>query len=161
MFITIKYLKILYYIFNFHASSSFQFRRSSYHAHNRLTMSLFSQCSVTCGEGTETRLVACITLEHLEGQMMSPTQCDMAVKPSVERLCNLHTCPRIDRIVSISSNDVTGTAHWRVGHFGRVSCIFCCCFSSQAEPCLCLQWADILQSMTVFSIFSFMYALPL
>ena len=94
------------------------------HVCNRLTMFFLSQCSVTCGEGTETRLVACITLEHLEGQAMSPTQCDMAVKPSMERLCNLHTCPRIDRIVSISSNDVTGTAHWRVGHFGRVRIVF-------------------------------------
>ena len=71
--------------------------------------------------------MACITLEDLEGQVTNPTQCDMAVKPSIERLCNMHSCRRVESIASISSNDVTGTAHWRVGHFGRVGLVFDLC----------------------------------
>ena len=81
------------------------------------------QCSVTCGAGVETRLVACVSLEQLETQVAAvtaSTQCDVAVKPSGEKSCNLHSCHRGYNIASISSNRVVGTAHWRVGSWGQV-----------------------------------------
>ena len=81
------------------------------------------QCSVTCGEGVATRLVACITLEELEGQSPNPTHCEVELQPPRDRLCNMQTCIKEKDydIISISTNSVVGMAHWRAGPWGGVS----------------------------------------
>ena len=83
------------------------------------------QCSITCGSGIETRYVACMVLDDLEEQMATINECDMNVKPSSERTCNRDPCVNTNDfdIVSISSNRVTGSSHWRAGPWGGVSTV--------------------------------------
>ncbi|XP_048253836.1 A disintegrin and metalloproteinase with thrombospondin motifs 16-like [Haliotis rufescens] len=54
--------------------------------------SSWSQCSVTCGSGEETRLVHCIN-RHLR---KLSTGCDTGQKPLVRRQCHKHPCPTPD-----------------------------------------------------------------
>lgn len=80
------------------------------------------QCSETCGPGIERRYVTCMILDDLQEQRPAPAECDMSVKPAEERACNKLLCvqpPNLD-IVSISSNRVVGTSHWRAGSWGGV-----------------------------------------
>lgn len=81
------------------------------------------QCSITCGSGIETRYVACMVLDDLEEQMATMSECDVAVKPASERTCNRDPCvqPRDFDVISISSNRVQGSSHWRAGPWGGVS----------------------------------------
>ncbi|ELU06312.1 hypothetical protein CAPTEDRAFT_158288 [Capitella teleta] len=83
----------------------------------------WTSCSVTCGEGVATRLVACISLEELEEQRAQPTQCDVELQPPREKLCNVQACVREEdyAILSISSNSVVGSSHWRAGPWGGCS----------------------------------------
>lgn len=78
---------------------------------------------MSCGEGIATRLVACITLEELEEQMSHPTQCELELQPPREKICNNEPCVKEKDydIISISSNSVVGSAHWRAGPWGGVS----------------------------------------
>lgn len=79
------------------------------------------QCSVSCGEGKATRYVACITMGELEQQITEHGECDIDVKPSHERRCNSQPCIQQETdIISIGSNRVEGTSHWRVGPWGGV-----------------------------------------
>lgn len=84
----------------------------------------WTYCSVTCGRGHETRYVACVTLEELEEQVISSTsQCDVTVKPPTERICNRQDCLQEKHfdILTISSNRVDGTVHWRAGPWSPCS----------------------------------------
>ncbi len=85
--------------------------------------SCFLQCSITCGSGIETRYVACMVLDDLEEQMATLSECDVSVKPSSERTCNKDPCvePQDFDVISISSNRVIGSSHWRAGPWGGVS----------------------------------------
>ena len=66
--------------------------------------------------------MTCMVLDDLHEQLPS-VECDVDVKPAEERACNEQLCvqPRQLDIVSISSNRVVGTAHWRAGAWGGVS----------------------------------------
>ena len=70
--------------------------------------------------------MACMVLDDLEEQMATVSECDMSVKPPSERTCNRDPCVNINDfdIVSISSNRVTGSSHWRAGPWGGVSYFF-------------------------------------
>ena len=64
-----------------------------------------------------------MVLDDLEEQMATINECDVSVKPTSERACNRDPCvnPSDFDIVSISSNRVTGSSHWRAGPWGGVS----------------------------------------
>ena len=98
-------------------------------------LSFHGQCSVTCGEGRETRYVACMSLEELEEQKRGQSECDVAIKPPTERICNRRDCLQDKQlsIIAISSNSVVGTTFWRAGPWGPV-----CVALSLSIPCLCI-----------------------
>ena len=66
-----------------------------------------------------------MVLDDLEEQMATINECDVSVKPTSERACNRDPCvnPSDFDIVSISSNRVTGSSHWRAGPWGGVSTV--------------------------------------
>ena len=77
------------------------------------------QCSVTCGHGVQTRLVTC-TLAN--PQPVEEIQCDVNMKPEVERECILDDCkPEDFDIGVIITNTVVDISHWRVGPWSPVS----------------------------------------
>lgn len=77
------------------------------------------QCTVTCGEGIQTRFVACT----FNQQRQDDRFCDITVKPETEIRCNRGTCltPDSFNIAVITSNKVVGTTHWRIGSWSAVS----------------------------------------
>jgi len=64
--------------------------------------------------------VACFKLDHHRG---NDEECDVKSKPDMRRKCNRGNCPEIKdyEISVITSNDVEGTSHWRVGPWSDVS----------------------------------------
>ena len=65
----------------------------------RAATSLDAQCSTTCGDGVQRRLVWC--QQGTDGGGVSELQCDVATKPLQTRPCNLGECQL--------------PARWRVG----------------------------------------------
>jgi hypothetical protein len=94
-------------------------------------LTLWLQCSVTCGEGgVETRYVACLVQrpEDDSEQIVSENYCDMATQPSAERQCRLADCTRSRRgkpnsshenVVKHEVNDGSST-EWRTGPWSPV-----------------------------------------
>ncbi|BFZ08740.1 hypothetical protein BsWGS_11778 [Bradybaena similaris] len=79
----------------------------------------WSDCTVTCGEGIQTRFVACT----FNQQRQDDRFCDITVKPETEIRCNRATCLTADTfdVAVITSNRVVGTTHWRVGQWSMCS----------------------------------------
>ncbi|KAK7486510.1 hypothetical protein BaRGS_00022176, partial [Batillaria attramentaria] len=72
----------------------------------------WSDCTVTCGEGIQTRYVKCM----FNKQITDESLCDMVVKPDTEIRCNRGTCISPDEgdfnVGVITSNKVEGTSRW-------------------------------------------------
>ena len=77
------------------------------------------QCSVTCGDGVQIRIVTCTMYDQRQDERF----CDVSIKPETEIQCNRGTCLSHDdlSIAVITSNKVVGTYHWKVGPWNRVS----------------------------------------
>jgi len=50
----------------------------------------WTECSKTCGGGTQTRVIAC---KRSDGLYVDPFYCDASKKPITERACNTNACP--------------------------------------------------------------------
>ncbi|XP_070193825.1 A disintegrin and metalloproteinase with thrombospondin motifs 9-like [Littorina saxatilis] len=81
----------------------------------------WSDCTVTCGEGTQTRYVECMFNEQIKDESF----CSTVVKPSTEIRCNRGTCISPDeddfKTGVITSNRVEGTSRWLTWDWAAVS----------------------------------------
>ncbi|XP_054770254.2 uncharacterized protein LOC129278063 isoform X2 [Lytechinus pictus] len=64
----------------------------------------YSECSVTCGEGVQTRDVSCVELDNgVPGNVTSDSQCNDP-RPDSTVECELDQCPSCDRNYTLSSS---------------------------------------------------------
>ncbi|XP_041481881.1 uncharacterized protein LOC121429044 isoform X7 [Lytechinus variegatus] len=64
----------------------------------------YSECSVTCGEGVQTRDVSCVELDNgVPGNVTSDSQCNDP-RPDSTVECELEQCPSCDRNYTLSSS---------------------------------------------------------
>ncbi|XP_012936105.1 A disintegrin and metalloproteinase with thrombospondin motifs 9 [Aplysia californica] len=79
----------------------------------------WSDCTVTCGEGIQTRFVVCT----FNQQRQDDRFCDVTSRPETEIRCNRGTCLSADElsVAVITSNKVVGTSHWRIGSWTHCS----------------------------------------
>lgn len=82
---------------------------------------MFFQCTVSCGEGVQTRYVECMFNEQITDESF----CDTVVKPDTEIRCNRGTCISPEegdfKTGVITSNRVEGTSRWLTWDWGAVS----------------------------------------
>ncbi|KAK3601758.1 hypothetical protein CHS0354_016122 [Potamilus streckersoni] len=80
----------------------------------------WSECSVTCSKGIQTRYVACVMID---GQDVDALICDMDIKPATRRTCDAGKCIPFEDfdIGRITSNTVINISHWRVGPWSGCS----------------------------------------
>ena len=73
--------------------------------------SFYMQCTVTCGEGTQTRMVGCV---HLDRQV-EEEKCFKDLKPVSVQVCRLQEC------ASVSASSLHNVSNWRAGEWSGVS----------------------------------------
>ncbi|KAL4226991.1 A disintegrin and metalloproteinase with thrombospondin motifs 9 [Mactra antiquata] len=96
-------------------------------------MGNWGECTVSCGEGTQTRAVVCSVFESNSADEI---HCDMDVKPISERQCNMEDCKHEDyKIMKITTNNVVGISHWMVGQWS--ACSTSCGIGWQRRQVLC------------------------
>ncbi|XP_072124224.1 A disintegrin and metalloproteinase with thrombospondin motifs 20-like isoform X1 [Mobula birostris] len=103
----------------------------------------WSPCSATCGPGTATRQVVCVTFQH---QLAAESDCEAMERPAEEQGCSLASCPHVypphDYPARSAQRDLTpppadypshdtvsqnrwsnpsGTSQWRTGPWGACS----------------------------------------
>ena len=78
------------------------------------------QCSVTCGVGRVTRLVAC-SAENAHSSRDVNVVCDDASKPDAERECVEHACVTSSSTTVATRVMTTEGTVWRSGPWGAVS----------------------------------------
>ena len=59
--------------------------------------SSFAQCSVSCGQGVQRRLVVC---QLNNGTYLNDKACDVTYKPKTEQICENRKCPQIAKWVT-------------------------------------------------------------
>ncbi|GIY63961.1 a disintegrin and metalloproteinase with thrombospondin motifs 9 [Caerostris extrusa] len=85
----------------------------------RWTTGKWSECSVTCGTGIQSRRVMCLSNERNP----SDERCDLNSKPRKERGCHLRFCPNSSSSQEIGQNSVENRSeyYWRTGLWGKCS----------------------------------------
>jgi len=61
-----------------------------------MDVAYFSQCSTTCGPGTQDRQITCRTKETETSIMLADDKCNQT-KPDMSRPCNLGSCDSMDQ----------------------------------------------------------------
>ena len=78
---------------------------------------------MTCGQGRETRYVACMIMTERGEEMTTESECDVSIQPTTEQACHMTPCANdtVSKFDISSSNRVIISSHWRAGPWGGVS----------------------------------------